>query len=231
MPDLLIPSYENGLPQLALFDLDGTLIDSAPDLADAVDYMLEQSGFRAAGEALVREWVGNGAPMLIKRALAYAMELENPQNVADSQFQAAATIFYDRYDEYCCVRTRIYAGAEELLQHWRDQEVTMGVVTNKPARFTQPILQALNLEQYFAISLSGDSLPVKKPDPTPLLHACEALQAQPQTTLMIGDSINDVQAARRAGMKIACVTYGYNHGEDIRDANPDWVMDSLIELK
>jgi phosphoglycolate phosphatase len=106
----------------------------------------------------------------------------------------------------------------------------LGCVTNKAAQFTEPLLADLDVADYFSIIISGDTLPVKKPDPGPLLHAAEYFGVAPEASLMIGDSVSDVKAARAAGFQIVCLSYGYNHGEDIRDAHPDAVIDTMTEI-
>ena len=108
---------------------------------------------------------------------------------------------------------------------------TLGCVTNKAAQFTEPLLRDLGVRDYFGLVVAGDTLPKKKPDPLPLLHAAEHFGVSPADSLMIGDSVSDVKAARAAGFSIVCMSYGYNHGQDIRDANPDAVIDSMVEIE
>jgi phosphoglycolate phosphatase len=217
--------------QLALFDLDGTLIDSAPDLAAAVDYALTTIGLPAAGTAMVRSWVGNGAPVLIKRALAFVSNC-SVEDLASEASILAYQHFLDYYRQHVVVNTKLYPGATELLQYWATAypDLRMGIVTNKPGQFTGPICEQLNIAHFFEIMYSGDTFPVRKPDPTPLLNACAALGAAVEKTIMIGDSSNDLNAARAAGMTAVCVSYGYNHGGNIADHYPDVLVDSLLEL-
>ena len=159
--------------RLVLFDLDGTLIDSAPDIADAVDQALELHGRPGVGEAAVRGYIGNGAERLVHRALTGCRDGE----ATAAEFAAVYASFLEFYQTGFYVRTRIYPGVGEALRDLADDGWTLGVVTNKPKRFTTPLLAAAGLDDWFAIVLSGDSLPRKKPDPLPLIHAADAVGA------------------------------------------------------
>ena len=209
-----------------LFDLDGTLVDSVPDLAMAVDAMLTGLERPTAGEAQVRQWVGNGAQRLVKRALTGDMEAEPPATL----FEQAFPQFLEYYQQHLCDRSRLYDGVADCLAALQCQELPLGIVTNKPERFIEPLLMALGIAQDFAVVVGGDTLAEKKPHPAPLLHAARQLACTPESTLMVGDSRNDVLAARRAGMRVICVPYGYNHGEDIRLTSPDAVVEDLRQL-
>lgn len=213
-------------PRMVLIDLDGTLVDSVPDLAECVDAMLARLGRAPHGEAKVRDWVGNGVERLVRRALVGQLAGEPDE----AEFQRAYPIFLELYAANTCKRSRLYPGVREGLDFLRSAGYPLGCVTNKAARFTEPLLAALGIADDFGIVISGDTLPRQKPDPLPLLHAAQHFGVAPQEALMIGDSISDVQAARAAGFQIICVSYGYNHGRDIREARPDAVIDSLGEL-
>ncbi len=212
---------------MILIDLDGTLIDTAPDLAACVDEMMDRLEMPRRGEAAVRHWVGNGVPRLIKRALLNRLEGEPEQPL----FDEALPIFWERYAEQNGRRSRLYPGVEEGLVALRAAGFRLGCVTNKPQQFTQPLLAQMGVVEHFDIVLCGDSLPKKKPDPLPLLYAAQALGIAPANALMLGDSENDVIAARAAGFQIVCVAYGYNHGEDVGKLNPDAVIESMADLK
>ncbi len=214
-------------PNLILIDLDGTLVDSVPDLAYSVDGMMRAIGREPWGEERVRDWVGNGVERLVRRALTGSLDGEPDE----AEFKRAYPVFLKLYAEHNGERSRPYPGVLEGLTWMASANFTLGCITNKAARFTEPLLQALGLAPFFGITISGDSLPRKKPDPMPLLHACEHFSIPPQHSLMLGDSVSDVKAARAAGFDIVCVSYGYNHGNDIRDAHPDAVIDSFVELK
>ncbi len=216
----------NNQPQMVLIDLDGTLIDSVPDLAYCVDALMVQLGMPARGEAKVRQWVGNGIERLVKRALIDKLDGEPDQGL----LAKALPVYLELYKENVSKRSRLYPGVREGLQFLQDGGYKLGCITNKAAAFTEPLLKDLGIYDYFQIVVSGDTLPVKKPDPLPLLHAAQFFKVDPARALMVGDSISDVKAARAAGFQVVCVTYGYNHGQDIRDAHPDAVIDSMAEL-
>ena len=226
----LLARLRNSDFKLALFDLDGTLVDSVPDLADAVDYSMQQLDLPLPGQGRVRLWVGNGTPMLVRRALAYGMDLPSTDAVPDALLEQALEHFSQHYQQHHAARTELYTGARELLEHWFNQGIQLALVTNKPARFTHPLCEALDIARFFAVMISGDTLSVRKPDPGQLVHACEALGVTRRDTVMIGDSIHDLHAARAAAISAVCVSYGYNHGENICEANPDLLVDSLSEL-
>ena len=212
-----------------LFDLDGTLIDSVPDLAAALDASLEQLYYTPAGLARTRSWVGNGARKLVQRALANALEI--PENsVSPSLIDQLLAVFFDHYGEHSCEQTVLYDGVYNALSNWHQQGVRMACVTNKPARFSDPILTHFDLQQFMPVLVGGDTLAVRKPDPAPLLLACEQLGVDVANTVMVCDSVNDVRAARAAGMPVACVSYGYNHGAPVADANPDLLVDNFFDL-
>lgn len=214
-------------PAMVLIDVDGTLVDSVPDLAWCVDRMMEQLGLPTRGEAAVREWVGNGVERLVRRALIGRLDGEPDEAL----FERAYPLYLDLYAENTCTRSRLYPGVREGLDTLRAAGVPLGCVTNKAARFTQPLLEQIGIRDYFGLVLSGDSLPRKKPDPAPLLHAAQHFKVAPTSAWLIGDSVNDVRAARAARFQAVCVSYGYNHGRDIREAQPDAVIDSLAEVQ
>ncbi len=213
-------------PRLVLLDLDGTLVDTVPDLATCVDAMLAELDRPPRGEAKVREWVGNGIERLVKRALTDSQDGEPDPCL----FQRALPRFMALYARHASDRSRPYPGAEDLLAFFEARRIPRVCVTNKASRYTEALLSDLGWLSRFDLVLSGDSLARKKPDPLPLLHAGEHFGVAPDKSLMVGDSKNDVAAARAAGIPIVCVSYGYNHGEDIGAARPDVVIDSLDEL-
>ena len=213
-------------PKMVLIDVDGTLVDSVPDLAFCVDEMMQQLDMPIRGEARVREWVGNGVERLVRRALIGQLEGEPDESL----FEKAYPIFMTLYAENTSKRSLLYPGVEEGLAWLQQAGYKLGCVTNKAAQFTEPLLRDLGIYDVFGIVISGDTLARKKPDPLPLLHAAEFFGVSPAEALMIGDSVSDVKAARAAGFQILCMSYGYNHGVDIREARPDVVIDSMAEL-
>lgn len=214
-------------PEMILIDVDGTLVDSVPDLAFCVDEMMKRLGRPAWGEARVRDWVGNGVERLVRRALIGQLDGEPPE----ADFERAYPVFMELYAENTSRRSLLYPGVREGLDLLKAAGYKLGCVTNKAAQFTEPLLKDLGVYDDFAIVISGDTLARKKPDPEPLLHAAAFFGCQPADALMIGDSVSDVKAARAAGFQIVCMSYGYNHGRDIRDAHPDAVIDSLTEIQ
>jgi len=214
-------------PEMVLVDVDGTMVDSVPDLAYCVDEMMGALDLPRRGEQAVRNWVGNGVERLVRRALTGSLDGE-PE---EALFRRAFPLFLALYRDNTSKRSRLYPGVLEALNHLGSAGYKLGCVTNKAAQFTEPLLRDLGIRDLFAIVISGDTLPQKKPDPQPLLHAAEFFQVSPQNSLMIGDSVSDVSAARAAGFQIVCMSYGYNHGVDIRDAQPDAVIDSMAELR
>ena len=213
-------------PKMILIDVDGTLVDRVPDLAYCVDEMMQQLGREPWGEDAVRDWVGNGVERLVRRALTGTLDGEP----GDEEFERAYPLFLELYAQNTSQRSTLYPGVREGLDYMQSQGYRLGCVTNKAAQFTIPLLKDLGIFDRFGIVVSGDTLPVKKPDPQPLLHAAAHFDVGPEDSLMLGDSKSDVTAARAAGFQIVCMSYGYNHGEDIRNYSPDAVIDSMAEL-
>lgn len=214
-------------PRMILIDLDGTLVDSVPDLAYCVDELMVRLERPPHGEAAVRNWVGNGVERLVRRALTGTLDGEP----SDADFDRAYPIFLELYAENTSKRSVLYPGVREGLDYLLTNGYPLGCVTNKAAQFTLPLLRDLGVLDAFGLVVSGDTLPEKKPHPAPLLHAATHFGVAPAEALMIGDSVSDVKAARAAGFRIICMSYGYNHGQDIRTAQPDAVIDSMAELK
>jgi phosphoglycolate phosphatase len=217
-------------PGVALFDLDGTLVDSAPDLAAAVDQMLEQLGRKSVGIEKVRQWVGNGAGILVRRALANKADWEPASTKDEALFKDALAMFFHAYGEINGRYAVVYDGVEACLAHLKEQGCRLGIVTNKPEQFVAPLLEQMGLDHWFDICIGGDTLPVKKPDPSPLLHAMELLGGTRGTTVMVGDSAADTGAALAAGIPCVAVRYGYNYGKPADALGADAVVDSLAEL-
>jgi phosphoglycolate phosphatase len=206
-------------------DLDGTLLDTIPDLAAAANMMLTELGRRTLDIEVIRTFVGKGISRLVERTLAGHIDGE-----ADAdQMAHALPIFERHYVEVNGRHTTIYPGVKEGLERFQAQGLPLACVTNKSGRFTLPLLEQIGLAHYFRTVVAGDTLARKKPHPDPLLHACAALEIAPGDMLMIGDSLNDTQAARAAGCPVFCVTYGYNEGHDVHDLDTDAVVDSLVE--
>ncbi len=213
-------------PELVLLDLDGTLVDSIPDLANAVNKTLLELSIDERELDSIRNWVGNGVDKLLHRALTNDINGEAEATLFDDAFEKFMTI----YNENMCATSTCYPGVREGIDFLKEKNMTLGCVTNKNEQFVGPILEKLGLMNEMSIIIGGDTLPKKKPHPLPLLHAASTFSMDPAQSLMIGDSESDVKAARAAGFQIVCVSYGYNHGNDIHDTNPDAVVDSLADL-
>ena len=209
------------------FDLDGTLVDSVPDLTAAINVMLQQLGLPKREEAQVRTWVGNGMDNLIRRALVGDMD---GSRADPALFACAKPLYKAAYAEHISVYSALYPGARAGLAALHAARVSMACVTNKPAEFARPLLEKLGIDAFFATVVGGECAPNPKPAPDALLLCAERLGVSITQGLMVGDSLNDVGAARNAGCPVVCVPYGYNHGYDIRDAQPDAVIDSIADL-
>ncbi len=214
------------LPKLVIFDLDGTLLDSVPDLAGAIDSMLLELGRPAAGIERVRDWVGNGSAVLVRRALAGSIE---HAGVDAEEAELAHRAFLQAYSAGH-VLTTIYPGVMAFLDALKKQGIPMAVATNKPERFVAPLLEEKGMLGYFDWLVGGDTLPVQKPDPAALYWIMREAGVAAADTLFVGDSRNDVLAGQAAGVKVLAVSYGYNHGRPVSLENPDLLVDSLDVL-
>jgi phosphoglycolate phosphatase len=214
---------------LYLFDLDGTLVDSVPDLAAAVDATLHHYQLPPAGVAAVRDWVGNGSRVLIERALRASLWCGAPP-LSDTVIEAAHQRFLQCYQQSFCQHTLVFDGVVDTLKQLRDGGAKMAVVSNKPQQFIPPLLEHLNIASYFDMVVGGDSLPQKKPAPEPLLFCCQQMRIAPVHTLMVGDSQHDIAAAKAAKIKVAAVDYGYNHGVPIATFSPDFVLSHFSQV-
>ncbi len=206
-----------------LIDLDGTLLDTIEDLADAVNAMLMELGRAPLPSSAIRGFVGKGIPNLVMRSLSDASP------ASEVEVSAALPIFGRHYVAVNGLRTRVYPGVIAGLEAMRHAGFGLACVTNKAAAFTEPLLQKTGLAPYFDFVVSGDTLPEKKPHPLPFLHVCEQLGIAPHHALVIGDSRNDVSGARAAGCPVFCVPYGYSEGEDVRELGADAIVVSLEE--
>lgn len=211
--------------KLIIFDLDGTLIDSSPDLAHSINLMLHKLSLEAYESEVIERWVGNGALMLVRRALSGSVV---PDDTLDAEYvNAALKLFLELYSQNLCRHTTLYPNVKNTIQKLREREYTLAIVTNKPAAFVPEILTHFGLLSYFSLILGGDSLDAKKPSPKPLLYVCEQLGFCVEESLMVGDSKNDIQAANAANMESVAVSYGYNYQEDIREFHPTLLIDDF----
>ncbi len=209
-----------------IFDLDGTIVDSAPDITISLNLVLQELNYPSCNLAQVREWIGNGAARLIKRALTGQIGGEPSEEL----FQHAHNLFFDRYAQHLCEESEIYPGVLEGLNALNNRSLNLACVTNKPRRFAPALLQTLKLDQFFEHLICGDDLPAKKPDPLPLLTILEKNKLQPSQALVVGDSASDIQAAKAANMNSFCVSYGYHQGKGVDALGANYIIDSVAEL-
>ena len=205
-----------------VIDLDGTLLHTAPELAEAANRMLRDMGRSPVSQDLLMSYIGNGIHWLVKRALTGDMHAE-PETAL---FDQALPVFEQHYTELLLDSKpfpNVIAGLDAL----KAAGYRLGCITNKVERYTNPLLKGIGMAHYFDIVLAGDTLPEKKPHPLPLLHTAQYFGCPIEQLLLVGDSLSDVQAARAAGCPVFCVPYGYNHGEPVETLNVDAVTPDL----
>ncbi len=217
-------SFARGIAAV-MVDLDGTLLDTAPDLAAAAGRMLAALRLPPRTQAEIRSFIGKGIARLVQRCLQASA---GAQHAAALQDEALA-LFEQFYFEESGRHSSVYPGVFEGLERLRGMRLRLACVTNKAARFTLPLLDQKGLAPYFELVVSGDTLARKKPDPMQLTHICDEFALAPAEVLLIGDSVNDALAARAAGCPVLCVSYGYNEGGDVHDLDCDAIVKSLLE--
>jgi len=219
------------MPRAILFDLDGTLVDSAPDLAAALNVTLGILDHSKVDLIDVKTWIGNGVDKLLQRALTKLMDRNNSTNFEnDDDFWRAKSIFYSQYEKQSGDLSKLYSNVIETLQELKRNKTGLACITNKSSCFTLPLLDKLGIRKYFDVVVCGDDLTNKKPHPEPLLHAANKLGVLPEQCLMIGDSSSDVKAANAANMPVLCVDYGYNQGVDLSTFKIDGMISDLTEV-
>jgi len=223
-----LPRLRGQAVRAVLFDLDGTLLDTAADIALALRRALADRGLPAPADEVVRTMIGKGTPMLVRRANdALALGLDE---AAQAQVLDGFMDHYGRMQELGESGAQPFPGAIEGLRALHRAGVPLGVVTNKYHRFAVGLLRLRGIDELFGVVVGGDSCERRKPDPQPLLFAAAQLGTDPRETLMVGDSVNDVGAARAAGMTVVCVPYGYNEGQDARLLPADVFVETIAEL-
>jgi phosphoglycolate phosphatase len=206
-----------------LFDLDGTLVDTAPDINAALNHALTVHGASAVNEALTRHWVGHGAKALVAAAIK---EQRLANDLAEPMFES----FLEYYQNHLSVLSRPYPSVVDTLQVLKDRGARLAVVTNKLALFTEPLLAELDLSRYFDAIVCGDTTDNPKPAADPALHTCKTLAVDPVSALFVGDSAADVGCARAAGCPVVVVRDGYNHGTPADELGADAVIESFSDL-
>ncbi len=214
--------------ELIIFDFDGTLINSIPDLTLAINKMLSHYNLAPLTIQQVTPFIGNGAKLLVKRALIFAM---NNDNIPDTLFEEAFRIYLAAYEKDTCVETCLFPGVFETLQYLHKKGYKMAICTNKPYVFIETILDKLNIKQFFTLWIGEDTLPQKKPSAVPLLYLAEKANVSVDNCIMVGDSKNDILAAQNAGMQSIGVSYGYNYNEHIADYNPTIVANNFSDIQ
>lgn len=210
--------------RLAMFDLDGTLVDSVLDIHAALNQALVICGHPVVAESQSREWVGNGARALVNRALLGCLHPEREH----IELERVLDVFYTQYRVENGRHSVCYDGAQALLARLRAVGCKVAIVTNKPFEHAQQLVAQLALEH--DVLLGGDSLAHRKPHPQPLLHCLAHFSVRPEEAVMVGDSVSDFEAAHAAKVPVIGVSYGYNHGLPIDARNLDGLVDSLNEL-
>ena len=209
----------------AIIDLDGTMLDTAPDFLVALNAMRAELGLSDINLATVKLFVGKGTENLIDRVLAMDMS----ENESAKHFDAALASYQQHYQQINGQLSTFYPEVMTGLQAFKDKGIRLACVTNKPLALTLPLLKMKGLTPFFDAIYGGDSFAKKKPDPFPLLQVCKDFDLNPSQVLAIGDSSNDALAARRAGCPIILVPYGYNHGETIQSVESDGIVANLLE--
>jgi len=215
-------------PEWLCFDLDGTLVDSVPDITLSVNEMLQQLQLEMVDEKIARTWIGNGAAKLIERAIVHVLE-----GTPSHEFlEKAKSLFFIAYEKNIAVKTVVYPGCMELLNYLSNKNIPLACVTNKPRQFTPPLLVKLGMAEFFKVLMCGDDLPTQKPDPGMLLEAIRRLGGEPHTGYMVGDSETDIASANNAGTGAIYVSYGYNRGVCVEKYQPICVnsLEQLLHL-
>ncbi|ARS53984.1 HAD-IA family hydrolase [Kushneria konosiri] len=206
----------HSIPKAVLFDLDGTLVDTAPDLARATNALRREHGLSPLSYIDIRREVSHGGSALVTLALGLEKQ--------ETGHNEARALLLEHYGKNVAEKSHLFAGFREVLDHYRQTQRPWGIVTNKPREYAVPLLEALDIKP--DVLLCADDLPVKKPDPAPLLEAAKRLNVEPEQCWYIGDHLRDIQAANNAGMTAIAVKYGYLRQEDVPD---EWPASQLFE--
>jgi phosphoglycolate phosphatase len=211
---------------LVIFDLDGTLVDSAPDLLASMTYALDLLNIDVPTMASMTSYIGNGAGRLVHRCLTNSFD----GTADEALFDQASKHFFDHYGANVCAKSALFPCVTATLSELKNCGYRLACVTNKPARFTDPLLAQIGLSEFFSITLSGDSLDKKKPAPDQLLYAAEWCDTSPERCTMVGDTVTDIEAAHRANIQVISVSYGYGSRPDLLALSPLAIVDSIDQI-
>jgi phosphoglycolate phosphatase len=215
-----------------IFDLDGTLVDSVPDICLALNHALTKRKLPSVSEDQVRLWIGNGSRKLMERCLhADNILAYNSNDFDESIIDEFHNVFLSSYKQFLCINSKLYPGVLELLAKLKERNIPMGLVTNKPIAFVPELLELLNINGYFECVIGGDSLAEKKPSLMPLIYTADQLGIDAKNCLMVGDSSSDVLSAQAANMPCVLLRQGYNQGQDLAALKPDWLLNTISELQ
>ncbi|CDH25566.1 phosphoglycolate phosphatase [Xenorhabdus bovienii] len=220
----MVTSIKKNLRAIA-FDLDGTLVDSASGLAEALDQALIAKGLPAAGKERVAIWIGNGADVMVESALKWAGVESTPELHCETR-----KLFDGFYETTVTTGSQLFPHVKETLATLAQHNLPMAIVTNKPTPFIAPLLESLGISEYFSLVLGGDDVKEKKPHPAPLYLTMGMFGIHKEELLFVGDSRNDILAAQAAGCPCVGLTYGYNYGESIALSHPDYILDHFPDL-
>lgn len=209
----------------AVIDLDGTLLDTAPDFHAAINAMRAEFGLAPLDVRTIVSFVGKGSDNLVRRVLAQDFD----DNAVTRHFEQAMDAYQRHYLAINGLHSRLYPAVVEGLRALKDKGLRLACVTNKPMAFCVPLLEKMGLRAHFEVVYGGDSFATRKPDPEPILAVCRDFGMTPAEVIVIGDSVNDAMAARAAGCRVLLLPYGYNHGESVHDADCDGIVENILE--
>lgn len=216
---------------LVLFDLDGTLVETAPEITDAVNDTLRHFGWPEVDQTRVAHWIGHGTGELLVQAVAFASDVPAEQWRASERLAAIGALYDRFYAARCGTRSRLYPQAREAMAALRERGVSLALVTNKETRYTERVLAAHGLAPAFRRVICGDTLATRKPEPAGIDACLREFGVPASRALYVGDSALDAETARRAGVAVWLLPHGYNQGRDVADAQPDRVLQGFAELR
>ncbi len=217
--------------KLLIYDLDGTLIDSRWDIANAVNWTLKEMGFRELSLERISSFVGSGVHHLMRSVLNESLgerEVSEKDARANKFLERSIKLYRSRYAEHLLDETKLYPSVRVVLEHFKDR--CQAVITNKPETFSHEILRGLGIDSYFFRVIGGDQAFAKKPSPESVLDIVKSAQVSSDETVLIGDSTIDIETGRNAGIKTIAVTYGFSGRRQVESSRPDFILSDLSEL-